>query len=1196
MFRGRGGRSAAHWKAPVRHPCYPRRNRFDEPSCFAHPGDRMRLHGTELSLSATDLSNFLGCRHRTALDMAVAYGRRSDSFLPDPLYQVLIDRGIEHERAYVHSLREAGHEVLDFGEVKDPDEHVVLTLQAMRDRTEFVVQGALRRGRWFGKPDVLLRVAKPSALGDWSYEVLDTKLARETRGGTILQLGLYSQMLAEVQGVHPEFFYVVTPDRTNPRHSYRLKDYAAYFRLVQRQMLETAERDCDAIAAAHYPEPVEHCEICRWVRDCEEKRRADDHLSLVAGIGRLHRRELESHDASTLTNLARLPLPLGFRPSRGSVETYSRLREQARLQYESRGRTPPLHELRQVQEGEGLCRLPNPSPGDFFLDLEGDPFAAEGGREYLFGLVTIGADGEPHYRSYWGLTEREERRAFEAVMDIILDAWKAHPGMHVYHYAPYEPSAFKRLMGRHATRERELDDILRAERFVDLYAVVRQAMLIGTERYSIKNLEPLYGYGREVKLEDANRYLRVVEHALELGHAEMVPADVRDAVQGYNRDDCISTLRLRDWLEQVRADHERERGQPIPRPSTPEVERNELDERATRVEALRARLLKGVPEVRAERTAEEQARYVLAYMLDYHRREDKAVWWEYFRLRDLPDEELLDEPQAIAGLEFVERVSVKTNKRTGKPTGSVVDRYRFPPQEVEIEPGGKLHTNDDRTLGEVAAVDRECCTIDIAKGPSRAADHPPCVFEHTHVNAAAMEESLARVASLVAGEGAVRAESFVPHRAARSLLLAEPPRLASGDFRQREREETLEFLRRSVLALDESVLAVQGPPGSGKTYCGAEMVLALVAEGRRVGVTANSHKVIRNFLDAVARAAVRDGVTIRFGHKIGDESHAAAGVTVTEYGDNEQPFQALATGEVQVLGGTAWMWSREEFAGTVDVLFVDEAGQMSLANAVAVAPAGRNLVLLGDPQQLEQPRKGTHPEGVCTSALQHMLGDSVATIPVERGVFLDTTWRLCPAIASFTSELFYEGRLTAKAGLECQRLDGAGDLDGSGLAMISAEHDGNRTFSDEEAAIVRELVDRLTSSGATWTDSSRRQRPLAGSDILVVAPYNAHVSRLVEQLEATGARVGTVDKFQGQEAPVVIYSMATSRPEDAPRGMEFLYSLNRLNVATSRAKCRAIVVASRRLFEPGCRTPRQMRLANALCRYQELAQSSTRSS
>jgi uncharacterized protein len=367
------------------------------------------------------------------------------------------------------------------------------------------------------------------------------------------------------------------------------------------------------------------------------------------------------------------------------------------------------------------------------------------------------------------------------------------------------------------------------------------------------------------------------------------------------------------------------------------------------------------------------------------------------------------------------------------------------------------------------------------------------------------------------------------------------------------------------------------------------MICELVRQGKRVGVTATSHRVIRNLLDAVVEHADALRVTVRLAHKNGDEDDIGETPRIASFAGNSDALSALQSTAANVVGGTAWLWSRPEFAASVDVLFVDEAGQMALANVIAVSQAANSVVLLGDPQQLEQPRKGTHPDGVGASALDHILAGR-QTIPAERGIFLPETWRLAPAICDFTSELFYDGRLRSHTGLERQRLQGAHPIPSSGLAFIGVEHDGNRNWSPEEIDVVAGLVERLT-SGATWIDADGKERPIGGNDVLVVAPYNAHVTRLSERLAGTGVRVGTVDKFQGQQAPVVVYTMATSRPEDAPRGMEFLYSLNRLNVATSRARCVAVVVASPRLFEPECQGPRQMRLANGLCRFRELAAS-----
>ena len=302
--------------------------------------------------------------------------------------------------------------------------------------------------------------------------------------------------------------------------------------------------------------------------------------------------------------------------------------------------------------------------------------------------------------------------------------------------------------------------------------------------------------------------------------------------------------------------------------------------------------------------------------------------------------------------------------------------------------------------------------------------------------------------------------------------------------------------------------------------------------------------------------------------------------------ENEDVDSALEAREVDVIGGTAWLWAREELANTLDVLVIDEAGQMSLANVLAVSHAARNLVLLGDPQQLEQPLKASHPDGSAASVLQHVLEEH-QTMQPERGLFIGETWRLAPAICRFTSVSFYESRLHPRPGLDCQVLVNVGDLSGAGLWYLPVEHDGNQNLSPEEVEAVQTLVRRLTTSGTTWIDAKGNEKALTLDDILIVAPYNAQVYAIAERIP--GARVGTVDRFQGQEAAVVICSMATSTADDAPRGMGFLYSRNRLNVATSRARCAVIMVASPALFTPGCQTPGQMKLANAWCRFAELA-------
>ncbi len=362
------------------------------------------------------------------------------------------------------------------------------------------------------------------------------------------------------------------------------------------------------------------------------------------------------------------------------------------------------------------------------------------------------------------------------------------------------------------------------------------------------------------------------------------------------------------------------------------------------------------------------------------------------------------------------------------------------------------------------------------------------------------------------------------------------------------------------------------------------MIVALVKAGRRVGITANSHTVIGHVLDEVMDAADEAGATIRAMQKADDEERCSD-QRVESTKSNAEVEAALQEGRVDVVGGTAWLFARPEFSGTFDHLVVDEAGQLSLANVVAVGGAAENLILVGDPQQLPQPLKGTHPPGAGRSALEHLL-DGDETVPDDRGLFLGRTWRMHPEVCSFVSELAYEGRLHSVETCSSQRVGDGPVVEGSGVRWLPVEHTENRTSSSEEVEAIAAIHAALV--GRDWTDQHGVTKPMTPADILVVAPYNAQVHLLSERLGAS-ARVGTVDKFQGQEAAVVVVSMTASSAEDVPRGLEFLYSRNRLNVAVSRARAMSIVVGSPTLLAARCRTLDQMRLVNGLCRFVEFA-------
>ena len=1094
----------------------------------------------------------------------------------DALMEDLRARGHRHERDYLAHLREEGLTVAGDADghggepppVHSPEE----TLAAMRAGVDVVYQAWLEDEAWSGRVDFLRRVETPSELGAWSYEVFDTKLARDTRAETILQLCVYSYLLGKLQGVRPRQMHVVTPGRDFAPERYRVDEYAAYFRLLERGIGAFVAEPGDT-----YPELVSNCDYCPWWSECEERRRGDDHLCYVAGISKFQMKSLRGFGVERLSEFAALdPVP---EPPQGSREALARVREQARVQEVARERGSPYYELKEPFDAQhGLSMLPEPTPDDIFLDFEGDHFAESGVREYLLGYVTTGPGGEPVYTALSARTLEEERAAFEQFIDAASEIRRRNPGAHIYHFAPYEPAALKRLMGRYATREVELDQLLRAKSFVDLHTVVKRALIAGVERYSIKDLEPLFGYSREQDLREASMSRRIVENAIAEGDdGEEFALHLR-VVEDYNREDCESAARLRGWLEQLRGEVVAGGGD-LPRPDLREGDASEaISELDAALERLRDGLLDGVAVDPEERSEAKHARFVLAHMMEFHRREDKASWWEYFRLLDLEEDELTDERRAIAGLEHVETLD---------PKSAPLERYRFPPQELDARPGDGVFGLDGARLGSVDEVNFAARTIDIKKRKDTATLHPRSGVFHAYVSSKALRESLMRLGEAVLENGL---DLEAPYWVARRLLLREPPPTnAPNGTLQHAGEPTLDAACRIALALDGDVLPIQGPPGTGKTYTGAKIICDLVRAGLRVGVTAVSHKVIVNLLEAAAEQAVGTELEVSMVHC---RKGRYDGPWAIQRMDGYPVIRSgLNAGSIEVLGATAWCWARPDFEQSVDVLIVDEAGQMSLANVLACAPAARSLVLLGDPQQLEQPLQSSHPEGSEVSALAHLL-DGADTMPADKGLFLAETRRLHPDIARFTSEIYYEGRVGSLAGLERQALVPRGhvglELAGSGLVYVPVSHQGNQARSLEEADCIRTLVDTLHEH-FSWCDQDGNVRPLTTDDILVVAPYNAQVSTLAEALPEFSDRIGTVDRFQGQEAPVVIYSMTSSTPEDAPRGMEFLYNRFRFNVATSRARALCILVGSPALFEPECRTPHQMRMANGFCRFRELA-------
>lgn len=1101
----------------------------------------------------TDLSNHLHCKHLTALDVQVKRGERA---APEPFHnaslEALKQKGIMFEQERLAQYKAQGLRVFElvYG---DPDAERK-TIGAMRAGYDVIYQARLKAERWAGWADFLLKVDVLSSLGNWSYEVWDTKLATTTKAATLLQIGLYTRQVAELQGLEPTHMGVLKPDGED---RFRYHDYAAYIRQAQRRL-----EDFLHAMPETYPDPVPFCDNCRWWKECNARRRQDDHLAFVAGLGRRQWIELRSHDIPTLEALANLPEPIPFRPERGSLHTFNRLRDQALLQYQSRRQAgSPLHKILPPEPGRGLHLLPEPSVHDIFLDFEGARMVEPDGLEYLIGYCY-----QDTYTALWACDESEEAANFEAFIHWAYQRWKENPSLHIYHYAPYETTAVKRLAGKYARCENEVDAFLRAGTFVDLYQVLRQTLMASVERYSLKDLEPFFGFQRKMDLRAVSGPKAAFEFLLEINRPEEAADEDRQVIRQYNEDDCRALPALRTWLENIRHGLV-VAGNDIPRPEPGIGEANEnITQHQENIRPLFLALQQDLPPASADRTPEQQARFVLSHFLDWYRREQKAFWWEYYRLLSLEPEERLDERKTIGQLEFTGE-SFRVNRSTAF-------RYRFPPQEIDLKEG-ELKDPSGQATGQLHRLDKDQGILEIRRGPTlQNRKHPDAVIQHILVNTHVKEASIIRFAEWVVKEQEGLSADRPAFRVGRRLLLRQPPQVPPAATGLDPVDHATDIL----LQMDGDYLAIQGPPGAGKSYLGSHLILRLVQKGKKVGITALSHQVITNLLQKtydLARTEFPELAILQKGSHVADWTMVDANQAVFEQMSNHH-----------IIAGTSFLWAQPGFQDrTVDYLFVDEAGQLALIDTVALAQATCNLVLLGDPNQLQQPQQGVHPAGTEVSALEHILRGQ-ATIPADQGLFLATTWRMHPAVNQLVSELFYDGLLSSEPHLERQKLTGE-TIGHVGLAHLAVEHSGNTAVAPEETDAVVRLVAALTDGNHHYTDEKGQERILTLADIKVISPYNAQVNLLRAALPAL--QIGTVDKFQGQEAPVVIYSVASSSPDLAPRGMEFLYSPNRFNVAVSRAKVLFVLVSTAEIFEAEGKSPREMTLANSFARFRELA-------
>lgn len=1107
----------------------------------------MRYLNGSLLFAGHDLDRFLACSHGTCLDLRdlqVPLPRSEE----DEQLRLLREKGFEHENAWLNDLKRRGFRIVEIPESGSLQERAGATLDALQSGADYIYQAALFSGNWHGYADFLRRIDAPKTARP-IYEVLDTKLSRTPKPEYISQLCVYTELLAKAQGFTPVSMHLVLGDAREV--SFRFGDFADYFRIARSRF----EAFAASPPADSYPEPCKACERCHWHDLCVEQWEKDNHLTLVANIQRSQVEKLRAAGVQTVRELAILPPDAAI--PKLSAETFARLRSQAQLQTQKAETGGNKVEILPAQEGRGFARLPRPDPADLFLDFEGDPLYPDG-LEYLMGLYFVYL-GKPAFKPFWGHDHDAERKAFERLMDFLEDHLHRNPNARIYHYNHYEQTAIKRLASTYGTRENAVDDLLRGAKLVDLYKVVREAIRVSEPRYSLKNLEVFYMEHRAGEVKTAGESVVVYEKWRETGDKALL-----QQIADYNEADCRSTALLRDWLLTLRPGD-------IPWAEAT-AERSDDGKSGARKEAearlsdYETRLLQNVPE------EERPVRQLTTHLLEFHRREEKPQWWAMFDRQGRPDEELIDDAECLGGMWMDPANKPFLEKK------SVVFTYRFPPQDYKFQAGDKFRLSDTlERAGSIFSLDPDNGIVQLKRGAKRGGlPSSMSIIPDGPIESDTLRKAVYRFAdSLIAQNG--------NYKAVQSILRRDMPdisnHLAGSPIILNEEKVLVEAVD-AVKRLRGSYVFIQGPPGSGKTFTSSHIIVDLMRSGKKVGVASNSHKAINNLLKAIEERA--EETRFRFsGIKKSTEN--------TDTAFNGRYIQDVTSNDevdlhADLIAGTAWLFARPELDQELDYLFIDEAGQVSLANLVAMGLSARNIVLVGDQMQLAQPIQGVHPGESGLSALDYLL-QGAATIAPDKGIFLPRTWRMHEDVCRFISQVVYDGRLHPEPKNQNQRLllskSAHSALTSTGIGFVTVKHSGCSQKSEEEGRLIREIFESLLRQ--RYCDRNGKEHPFRMENILIVAPYNMQVNYL-KSILPEGARVGTVDKFQGQEAEVVLISMTTSSAEDLPRNIEFLYSKNRLNVAISRARCLSVIVANPRLLEIPCQTVEQMQLVNTLCR------------
>ena len=1120
----------------------------------------MKVRKDQIFTSPSDLNNFVSCKYHAFNDLNEHKNGLKKKDPPEDM-KLWIRYGDEHEKKHLKVLQKKYSNNITIDPTKSDDERYKNTIDAIKAGYDFIYKAYFIDNKFRGEADFIIKNNQKSELGDYSYEVYDTKITKNLKPKHVLQITAYSYLISKLTGVLPKFMHLI--DGASENHTYKVREFIDYFNFTKSKFKNFIS---DTDEKKVYPESCNHCNFCIWQQECLKIWEGDNYINQVARINKSQIIKLKKEGIDTVEKLAKT----NTKKIKSKINelTLARLHQQANLQEEKRLTGKSKYIVLDQIEGQGFYKMPEPNYGDLFFDIEGFPESNKRNLEYLHGFYF--KEKNKDVFKFFYVKDNSRDSEFQIFKELILFLKKRlneYPDAYIYHYNDYETRALKELASEYSAVFPEgnnlVDDLLRKQKFVDLYRVVEHTLRTSEKDLSLKSLEKFYRKEREANIKTATDSIRLFDN-----WCSTYDDKIKKDIIHYNEEDCVSTGDLRNFLLKHK---------PKDIPWFTSKKKDEDDEKDKKTKSTSGK--KTIQEIEEEEyelidrlNSSKKDKVITNKIIDlvgFHRREKKPDNWRYYDRLDKTPLLLEDDGECLANCTFVKEVKDEVTDKTKYI-------YEFETQNFKIKEGDSAsELFEEKNYGSVGVITEDEDDGNFVEIVSNNKGIPPKIFTFKP-GGSPPTDKIRKALNIFLNEYAD--SNKFKYKCGLDILENNFPdvlKVKKGEAIFDEKKDLIDEAKNTIKNLNSSYLLVQGPPGAGKTFISAHMILSLIKSGKKVGVSSNSHKAVNNLLKQVENLADFEFSGFKKCSKKEDKLNGKFIKDISKVG--KEGYDAYS-----LFAGTAWLFSDQALNQKLDYLFIDEAGQVSLANTLAMCTSTKNIILIGDQMQLSQPIKGIHPGISNKSSLEYLL-EGYDTIPPEKGIFLNKTRRLNKNICDFVSSSFYDSRLKAHP-VTIERyvkldLDKIND---EGINYIPMSHENNAQKSNEESDYIKDLLKRIIGKKCKDNKESK-ERKIGLEDVLIVAPFNMQVNNLTRNLPIN-SKVGTIDKFQGQEAKIVFISMTSSDPENIPRHKGFLFSRNRLNVGISRAECATIILFNPNLLNTSCQKIEEMRLINNFCK------------